>query len=233
MQIIILKNEIIYFSICFIFVTIIGTLHHEIGHVLTAKLLGYDTILHYSSMEWNNDLKKSVTDFYIKNEFLIMQKKPFQNSIQFYKELDKIYYDEFLIVLGGVLQTIITGSIAFFLLVFNKKLKSRKIPFWSLVFLSLFWSREIFNLFKGILQFIFKKSNSFFWGDELKISTYLNLFEGTISILLGILGFFILSFIFFKIIPINYRFSFIVSAFIGSFVGYVLWMILIGPLVLP
>lgn len=233
MQIIILKNEIFYFSTCFVFLTIFGTIHHELGHIVIAKLLGYDTILHYSSMEWNSDIKKSITDFYIKNESIIIEMRPFQNSIQYYKKLDKIYYDEFLIVLGGVLHTIITGSIAFFLLVFNKKIKSRRILFWFLVFLSLFWSREIFNLFKGALQFIFKKSSSLFWGDELKISTYLNLFEGTVSILLGIIGLLILSVVFFKIIPIKYRLSFIFSALIGSFIGYVLWMILVGPLILP
>lgn len=67
----------------------------------------------------------------------------------------------------------------------------------------------------------------------MKISTYLNLFEGTVSILLGIIGLLILSVVFFKIIPIKYRLSFIFSALIGSFIGYVLWMILVGPLILP
>lgn len=233
MQIIILKNKVFHFSICFVFVTIFGTLHHEIGHIVTAKFLGYDTILHHSSMEWNNDVKLRVTNFYVKNESVIIEKKPFQNSQQYYKKLDKIYYDDFLIILGGVLHTIITGSIAFFILIFNNKLKLSRIPFWSLVFLSLFWSREIFNLFRGVLQFIFKKSTSLFWGDELKLSIYLNLYEGTISILLGILGILISLFVFFKIIPIKYRFSFIISGFIGSLIGYIFWMFLIGPLILP
>lgn len=233
MQVIIFKDKILYFSICFILVTIFGTLSHEFGHLVVAKILGYDTILHHSSMEWTNEVKESVIEIYIKNESIIEERKPFHNSIQYYKKLDKINYDEFLIVLGGVLQTIITGSIAFSLLIYNKKKKIGKILFWFLVFLSLFWSRQVFNLFKGVLQFCFKKSNSLFWGDELKLSTFLNLFEGTISLFLGTLGILILSILLFKIIPLKYRLSFIIASFIGSLLGYTLWMILIGPLILP
>lgn len=233
MQIIIFKDKILYFSLCFILVTIFGTLSHEFGHLVVAKLLGYDTIMHYSSMEWTNEVKESVIEFYIKNESIIEERKPFQNSIQYYKKLDKIYYDEFLITLGGVLQTIITGGIAFFILILNREKKIDKILFWFLIFLSLFWSREVFNLFKGALQFFFKKSNTLFWGDELKLSTFLNLFEGTISIFLGTSGILILSVLLFKIIPFQYRLSFTIASFIGSLLGYFLWMVLIGPLILP
>lgn len=233
MQIIIFKDKILYFSICFILVTTFGTLSHEFGHIVVAKILGYDTILHHSSMEWNDKEKESIVEFYLKNESIIEQRKPFQNSIQYYRKLDKINSDEFLIVSGGVLQTIITGSIAFFLLLHNRKKKINKIIFWFLVFLSLSWSRQIFNLFKGALLFFLKKSNSLFWGDEPKLSTYLNLFEGTISLFLGALGIIILSILLFKIIPSKYRLSFVIALFIGSSLGYILWMILIGPLLLP
>ena len=233
MQIIIFKKKVFYFSICFIFITIFGTLSHELGHIIVAKNLGYETILHYSSMEWNNDVKEGIIKFYLKNESIIEKKQSFQNSVLYYKKLDKIYYDEFLIILGGILQTIITGSISFFLLIFYKRKELGKISFWSLIFISLFWSRQVFNLLKGILLFVFNKSDSFFWGDEQKLSIYLKLYNGTFSILLGILGCLILSIIFFKIIPYAYRFSFILSSLIGSFLGYMIWMVLLGPLILP
>lgn len=233
MQGVIQSSKIIYFTICFIFLTIIGTLSHELGHIVVAKLLNYNTILHYSSMEWNNDSKEALIDFYLKNKSIIENREPFQNSLKYYKELDKIYRDEFLITLGGVLQTIITGSTSFFLLIFFRKNKLSIIQFWGLVFLSLFWSRQIFNLFKGVKQNLTKKSDSFFWGDEQKISIYLNFHEGTTSILLGLLGILICSIIIIEIVPSNIRKSFIVSAFIGSLLGYVLWMLLFGPLILP
>ncbi len=97
----------------------------------------------------------------------------------------------------------------------------------------MFWSRQIFNLLKGVLQFFLKKSNSFFWGDEQKLSAYLNLYNGTFSMLLGLLGIIIVAFILFKIIPSKDRFSFTIAAFSGSLLGYFLWMIVLGPLILP
>ena len=84
MQVIIFKDKILYFSICFILVTIFGTLSHEFGHLVVAKILGYDTILHHSSMEWTNEVKESVIEIYIKNESIIEERKPFHNSIQYY-----------------------------------------------------------------------------------------------------------------------------------------------------
>lgn len=232
MQIIINNNKVLCFSICFLFLTIFGTLHHELGHIITAKILKYDTVLHYSSMEWNNDFKEKVMEFYLKNQSIIEERKSFPNSHQYYKNLDKIEHDEYLIVLGGVFFTVITASSSFFLLALHKK-NLKKIPFWSLVFLSMFWSRQIFNLLKGVLQFFFKKSNPFFWGDEQKLSAYLNLYNGTFSMLLGLLGIIIVAFILFKIIPSKDRFSFTIAAFTGSLMGYVLWMFVVGPLILP
>lgn len=233
MQIIILKNKALYFSLGFLFLTIFGTLHHELGHIIVAKILKYNTTLHYSSMEWNNDFKENVMKFYLKNQSIIEERKPFSNSHQYYKNLDKIEHDEFLIVLGGVLFTVVTATGAFILLIFYVKRNITNIPFWSLVFLSMFWSRQIFNLLKGVLQIFLKKSNSFFWGDEQKLSVYLNLYKATLSISLGLLGLIVVALILFKIIPLKDRFSFIIAAFTGSLLGYVLWMFVVGPLILP
>lgn len=233
MQTVFQKKKVAFFSLCFVFLTIFGTLSHELGHIVVAKFLNYDTVLHFSSTEWNSEIKENIVKFYLKNQSLVEHRQSFLNSTLYYKKLDKLYYDEFLIVLGGVILTTVVGTVSFLLLIYFKNKKVSKIQFWSLVFLSLFWSRQIFNLFKGILQHNLKKSNSLFWGDELKIASYLNLYEGTLSIVLALIAFAIIAFIVFKVIPLRHRLSFIIAAFTGSLIGYILWMGIIGPFFLP
>ena len=40
------------FSILFILFTVIGTVSHEYGHMAVAKYLGYETVLHYGSVNY-------------------------------------------------------------------------------------------------------------------------------------------------------------------------------------
>ena len=55
-------NFILHFAIriacTFIFFTVIGTLSHEYGHIAVAKYFGYETELHYGSMEFDDVSKK-------------------------------------------------------------------------------------------------------------------------------------------------------------------------------
>ena len=46
------KQFFVFGLITFPFLVVLGTLSHEIGHVFVAKLLGFDTNLHYGSMHW-------------------------------------------------------------------------------------------------------------------------------------------------------------------------------------
>ncbi|MGB1247984.1 MAG: hypothetical protein ACPG4Z_03805, partial [Chitinophagales bacterium] len=103
--------------------------------ILVAKVLGYDTILHYGSMNWYKDG--------IDAELITSTK------------------DDFLVTLGGILQTIMTGIIGLILAIYtkNKWLK------WTGIFLALFWSREIVNLVIGLFHGIFLDKN-FFGGDD-------------------------------------------------------------------
>ena len=43
-------KHLIYFSLGFVLFTIIGTVSHEYGNIIVAKSLGYETTLHYGSM---------------------------------------------------------------------------------------------------------------------------------------------------------------------------------------
>ena len=70
-------------------------------------------------------------------------------------------------------------------------------------------------------------------GDEVKISRGLNLWDGTVPIVLGVIGLVISLIVIFKFVPISKRKSFIWGGLIGGISGFILWMIIIGPIVLP
>ena len=44
---------LLYLVLSFILATIVGTLSHEGGHIAAAKYYGYETTLHYGSMNYN------------------------------------------------------------------------------------------------------------------------------------------------------------------------------------
>lgn len=81
-------------------------------------------------------------------------------------------------------------------------------------------------------RILFGGSN-YFGGDEAKISSLLSLPSGTLSIATGIIGFIICYHIVFKVVPIDYRYSFFIAGLIGSAIGFILWMNIIGPLIFP
>lgn len=117
----------------------------------------------------------------------------------------------------------------------KKKTSSKKfIGFdWLLVFLSLFWLREPFNLARhGVNKIVFG-GPSYFGGDELRISRGLNLWDGTIPIIMGVLGLAICSIVIFRIMPRAYRRNFMVGGLMGGALGYLIWMKLLGPIILP
>ena len=80
---------------------------------------------------------------------------------------------------------------------------------------------------------VYFQNGKYFGGDEAKISRLLELPEWIIPIVLGVTGSIISYYIIFKIVPIQKRFTFIVSGLIGGISGYILWMKIIGPIVLP
>ncbi len=217
-------KQLFYITISFVLFTAIGTVTHEYGHILVAKSLGYDTKLFYGSMTYTNPkLNKRFENLEFSNDILFKQLK------------NKSKYNSFLITLGGPIQTILTGFVGLLILYLRKQKRQQfgfKIIDWLSIFLSLFWLREVFNLSTALIHGLFFNKN-YFGGDELHISNYLNLYAGTFSILLGLVGFLISFFVVFKIIPIKLRFTFILSGFIGGINGFILWMHYLGPIILP
>jgi hypothetical protein len=225
------------FTISFIIFTPIGTVSHEYGHIAVAKYFGHSTTLHYGSMDWERGtLNIELSKFHKEFNFEITNNLPFEKK-EAYKSLRKrLNHESLWITIGGPVQTIFVGIFGLFLIFLRKKqrqINGFKLLDWMAIFLSLFWLREVSNLVISIGGGIYFQNGRYFGGDEAHISNLLNLPEGLIPISFGLLGLIISCYIIFKIVPIQKRFTFILSGLIGGISGFIFWMRIIGPIVLP
>ncbi|WP_340155245.1 hypothetical protein [uncultured Winogradskyella sp.] len=235
------KFSIIIFC-SFILFTIIGTLSHEFGHITVAEYFGYETKLNYGSMSffekgyyedenvkeienlikkyklenyenWTNDLKLKIEE----NNLIIKDRYP-RNEIH-----------DLWITIGGPAQTLLTSCIGLFILFLRRKTRKDqfKLVDWLAVFMSLFVLREVFNFITAIYgSMLYSKSN--FHTDEFRISRYLGLNEWIIPTIALMIGLLISCYVVFKIIPIKYRFTFIVSGLVGGISGFAIWLGFLG-----
>lgn len=223
-------------SITFIVFTVVGTLSHECGHIVVAKYLGYETRLHYGSMNYDNNLQDQINEIYFRNETSILKGKPFPEKELYEKLILKSFYDMLAVRIGGPVQTILTGTIGFILLLFRRKKileNGMKILDWLYVFLSLFWLREVFNLTMSVASALLNGKKNYFGGDERKIAIMLEIPQGGIAIPLALIGLCIAIFVIFRIIPKEQRLVFISSGFLGGIAGFILWLRILGPIVMP
>lgn len=200
----------LFFVLAFMICAVVGTVSHEYGHIVVAELLGYETELHYGSMDYVSDRE---TSFFEKAE-----------------------HDGFAITLGGPVQTMLTGSIGLMILFFRKeaiKVSGLGMYDWVGVFLSLFWLREVFNGAVGIGLGLLSGSGIYFGGDEAEISAALGLSQGALPLILGLAGLTISLYVIFRVVPSQMRNAFIGAGFIGATGGFILWMFIVGPVVLP
>lgn len=230
--------------------TVIGTLSHEYGHIAVAKLNGYDTVLHYGSMSYYPKGYLDDENYKALNKLTLEYKSTEYNNwpeeakqkVEYYTKIlwERYPYNQsksdILITFGGPLQTIATGTIGLLILFIRRKSIYKgglKIIDWLAVFLSLFWLREVFNVFTSVTGELYSPDGTWFGGDELGMSQSLNLWGGTFPIILATIGSVISLYVIFKILPEKIRLTFILSGFIGGISGFVLWMNIIGPKVLP
>lgn len=227
---------VIIFS--FILVTVIGTISHEFGHIAVAKYFGYDTTLDYGSMNYyprgyleDSDLKEinSLVEKYNYNNYEAWPNEIKLTVEELSESLDKKYPSislnhTFWIIMGGPAQTLLTSCLGLFILFMRRKKWSYgfKSVDWIAVFMALFALREVFNFVTASYSSIFN-SKSHFHADEFRISTYLGFNEWVIPILTLILGLLMSCYVIFKILPIKYRFTFILSGLVGGITGYALW----------
>ncbi len=240
----ILPRFVIAIFLSFMLFTVIGTLSHEWGHIAVANYFGYTTTLSYGSMGYTQDFSEDLevqeikrlsdpyddldydewpADVKIKLEALdkiVMERYPYNET---YKLHDK------LITLGGPAQTLLTSGIGILLLFLRRK--KWRVKFmtldWLAVFMALFALREVFNFILASYEALFY-SQSNFHGDEFKISRDLGFNEWMIPTLALVIGLLISCYVIFKIIPLSYRFSFILAGGLGSVAGYAMWFGFLG-----
>ncbi len=229
-----LKNFLL-FTLIFLLCVPIGTLHHECGHYLAGKAIGQNSRINYMStisLERNKHLD-TFFELSDKNRIAIENGQPFADMQKMQLAKENYYKESFIFILGGPLITILTGTLAFALLLFLvRKKQAFGLKHYVLVFMSLFWLRAPANMAMGIFGYI-KNGYISTRSDEVKISYYLHLPPSFFDIFLGVIGFSIGCFIVFKIIPLQQQLNFILAGFCGGIVGYFLWLYKFGEIILP
>lgn len=202
------KRLLLLLSGGFILATVIGTLSHELGHYTVAELLGYDATINYGSTSWQRS-------------------SPGQTM----KESDAFW-----MLLGGPLQTMITGTAGLAVLFLTRRRFSETITLsavqWTLIYISLFWLRQTANFCVWIGTYFINGKFSM-RSDETRLAYYLQIPTWTISVITAIMGLAVLAIVFLKFIPLQHRFTFLVSGLIGGVSGYILWLHLLGPVLMP
>lgn len=192
-----------YLISAFIVFTAIGTLSHEFGHYAAAKLLGHNASISYGFTYYSTHISAR---------------------------------DSFIITLCGPLQTVMTGTAGFLLLLYykNRFYASDRLNFrqWLLVFVSLFWLREVFNVVHGVGIYVLK---GYFptGSDEIYLAQDSGIPLLSISLPAAIAGSLILACVVFKFIPAAQRLTFLISGLIGGVLGFYTWMFWLGPLIMP
>jgi len=197
-------RKIIYLTIIFIVFTVVGTLSHELGHISVARYFGFETRLSFAHMEWNDEGSSA--------------------------------FHQFWIAAGGPIQTMLFGTIGLLLLIKRKasiRLKGFQNIDWLLLFLGLFWSREIFNLSVRLGSYALGIDELPFGGDEAFLSESNGLYSGTFPIIFGILGLLICCYLTLVLLAKNERLNFFIATAFGFPSGYLIWMDWLGPMLLP
>ncbi len=230
----------LYLVLGFVLCTIVGTVSHEAGHCAVAKYYGRNPELHYAYMipgapAWIDEYHKE----FAKNKNKLLSREPSPEKEEFKKfakrHTEKFKRESFYITLGGPAQTMFTGIIGFTILWYRrKKIYSRKYlnPMeWIAVFLTYFWSREVFNFLFSINATF--SAQTHFSSDEPKLSQYLQLPPWAFGLITCIIGGIILLWVTFRAIPIHQRLTFLLSGLIGSAMGWMVWLEWLGPVLLP
>lgn len=227
-------------TLAFVLFTILGTITHELGHVAVAKYFGYETELHYASMNYDTPVHEEFRKRYeqdkeyIEAEAESPQKQAF---IAYREELGKqMEGRSIMIILGGPVQTMLTGTIGLLILWFRRKKifakKHLNAGEWLAVLLSYFWARQVFNFMVPIPE-IFQDAANNYKGDEPRISHYWGLPHWSFGLITCTIGAVLLLWVTFRIIPKHQRFTFIVSGLAGCALGWFIWMHWMGPQLMP
>jgi hypothetical protein len=203
MKYIIDKRLLLYLTLTFIFTTIIGTLSHECGHYIAARLMGFHARISYATtwLTYDDQLMN--------------------------------FNQAFWFTLAGPLQTMFTGTIGLLLLYSSRKSVERlSLKQWVFIFLSLFWLRQSANFIVWVASYLITgrlRTN----GDEVQLTLYLDLPGWLLMVVTALAGFIVLAIVLFKFIPKKQRFTFILSGLIGGILGYLFWLTYFGKIIMP
>lgn len=196
---------LLYLTAAFIGTTVIGTLLHEAGHFIVAELLGYEAFIHYGYTSFADPRALSKTD-------------------------------HFLIVVGGVASTLAIGTTGLVLLYVNRRsfasATSLTLRQWVAVFLSLFWLRQLTNGLFGLSRYL-RKGTFRSRGDETVIDRYFHFPYGSTLLPTAAIALVVLAFICLKVIPRKQLPTFLVALAVGGSVGYYLWLVKFGRILMP
>ncbi|KGO88530.1 hypothetical protein Q765_01075 [Flavobacterium rivuli WB 3.3-2 = DSM 21788] len=230
-------------ALSFVIATIVGTVSHELGHYIVYKCYGNSPKLHYDSVSYG-DIKEKDQQFldstYKVNHAKIVAKESSPEKESFLKQRYSIFKnlesERLAMILGGPVQTLLTGSIGILWLWYNRKrilLKNElAVKEWFMVIVAFFWSRAIVNELICIYDYLLNGRIPR-GGDEAKISLHFRLPVNSINMVTAIIGTFLLLWVTFYIVPNQQRFTFILSGIAGSALGVMIWFLWIGPVVLP
>lgn len=242
-----LKN-FAYLTLTFIVSTIVGILTHEGGHIAVAKYYGYETTLHYASMNWQKPWKQdfdSMQAIYSRNQVdedrrirHLESERQDSLAIKVKKQYSSLDYKakSRWISIGGPAQTLLTSLLGIVILLYRRKSileHGMKLWDWFAVFLSLFSLRFVANMTLSVLYEFINPNGTYFGGDEARIARSLNLPKGSIAFPLFCIGLLIALWVIFKVLPYKTRFTFILSGLTGGVLGWIIWMDWLGPIVLP
>lgn len=227
-------------TLAFVLFTILGTLTHEMGHIAVAKYYGYETELHYASMNYDSPERQEFWERYEQDKEYIdsPEDSPQKQAFHKYREQmeEKVKGKAFSITMGGPIQTMLTGSIGVLILWFRrKKIFAKKFlnaGEWLAVLLAYFWARQVFNFMVPIPE-IFQDIENNHRGDEPRISHYLGLPHWGFGLITCTIGAALLLWVTFRVVPKKQRFTFIISGLAGCALGWFVWMHWLGPQLMP
>jgi hypothetical protein len=232
------KRLFLFLFFGFIIATVIGTVSHEAGHYLAGKILGFKGLrisYKYTFIDSTMPTMSKLEQLYKRYPAGIKNNQPFPEKNLFDSLVKKDQREILWFDIGGPLETMLVGTIGFLLLiVFRKRYFQQEVlAFWQwvLIFLSLFWLRQVFNFVCTIA--LFATGRIRYIADEFRIAAYLHCNRWSVTTVTAAIGVVILGIVAFKFVPAKERLTFLAAGLAGGIAGAVLWLVVLGPVFMP
>ena len=198
------QKQFLSLVVFMILYVVFGTLLHESGHILIAHCLNYSSLLHYGSMVW-----------YLPNG-----------------EIGTNKTHSFYITLGGVIIIDVISLIALSMLVIFKT-KLHRVVYWVLVFLAMLIYRHILLTLIGVSISAIQQTNLRYGSDEAEIASFLSVDNSVIGVPFLIIALISCHILFYQVLEPSIRKLFFWAMVVGGVLGYILWLFLLGPILMP